>query len=123
MSKPEKNLPKDIFQALFERSPAAIMIVDDQGRYVLVNKAAETLLGFPQEEILGRTVDDFVAPIRKEPTAELWKKFQEDGSQHGIFRISRPSGVDRTIRYEAAANFIPGYSLSIAHDITDDQHE
>jgi PAS domain S-box-containing protein len=97
------------------------MVVDSQGKYVLVNQAALSLFGATREEILGHTISDFVAPMRKGSTEKLWGEFRENGNQRGVFRISRPNGVDRIIRYEAISDFLPGLSLSIAHDITEDQ--
>lgn len=108
-----------LLQAIFDCSPAAIMVADDQGRYVEVNKATEDLLGAKREEIIGKTIHDFVAPLRQETVGEMWEKFQSTKNQEGFFDISRPTGVDRKIYYRARVHFLPGLHLSVAFDVTD----
>lgn len=106
----------EIYEAIFEKLPCAIMIADDDGRYVSINKAAEKLLGLPREQIIGKCVKDFVAPMREKRTAKMWNDFKADGAQAGTFMISRPNGTDQEIRYSAVANFMPGLHLSVAID-------
>jgi protein-histidine pros-kinase len=45
------------FRALLEAAPDAIVIVDAEGRIVLVNSQAERLFGYPREEILRQPVE------------------------------------------------------------------
>lgn len=101
------------FESL-EKLPAAVMIADDESKYVFVNKAAENLLGEKRENIIGKKVSDFVAPYRSETTDELWNHFRDDGTQTGHFVISRADGTDKLIKYSAIANYLPGLHLSIA---------
>lgn len=46
---------REQLQAILDYSPAAIYIVDIEGRYILVNKRCEELLERPKEEIVGKT--------------------------------------------------------------------
>jgi PAS domain S-box-containing protein len=104
--------------AAYDHLPCAIMIVNDDGQYVYVNKCAEELLGGTEKNILGKTVSDFVAPIYEKPTNKMWEVFKSEGIQAGLFTISRPDGTDRLIRYSAVTNFMPGLHLSAALEIT-----
>ncbi len=47
---------------IFESAIDAIITLDDQGRIVEVNSAAETMLGHRRELILGRVFDHFILP-------------------------------------------------------------
>jgi PAS domain S-box-containing protein len=111
----------EILEAVFEHMPQAVLIADDDGCYVEVNKAAEKLLGIPREKILGRKISDFVAPINQKNAVKLWERFVADGLQSGTFVISRADGTDRIIDYVAKLNFLPGLHLSVALDVTESQ--
>lgn len=45
---------------LFEQAPDAMVVVDQEGRVTRVNHQAETLLGWPREELVGRSVETLV---------------------------------------------------------------
>ena len=51
-----------LYRELFENSPDAIYVHDLNGRYLLVNRAAEELSGYSREEILGKHYSNFVLP-------------------------------------------------------------
>lgn len=48
------------FRGLVESAPDAMVIVDEQGRIVLVNAQTQNLFGYSREELLGQTVDVLV---------------------------------------------------------------
>ena len=49
-------------QAVLDNSPAGIYVRDIEGRYVMVNKELELILGRPRDLILGRTPSEFLPP-------------------------------------------------------------
>src|SRR5215203_4352562 len=51
---------KEKFSSLLEISPDAIVIVDKEGKIVLVNSQTEKLFGYPRHEIISQTVDNLV---------------------------------------------------------------
>jgi PAS domain S-box-containing protein len=50
----------ELFEGLLESAPDAIIIVDQQGRIVLVNGQAERLFGYRREELLGQLIEMLV---------------------------------------------------------------
>jgi len=52
-----------VFRSLFAAYPDALLLVDLQGTIVLANPTASALLGYPLEELVGRSVDDLVPDV------------------------------------------------------------
>ena len=104
------------FRALFEHALDAILIADDEGRYIDANPAAAELLGVSREELLGKTAADF-GPADLD-FAAIWQNFLSSEKEHGVFPIYRPDGSVRYAEYAAVPGFLPGRHLSILRDIT-----
>ena len=49
------------YRALFEGAADAILVADEQGRYVDANPAAVALLGYDRDQLLSMAVGDVVA--------------------------------------------------------------
>lgn len=61
---PESPLPaRDaLWQGMLDQIPASIFVKDREGRYLLINRACEDLLGIPSERILGKTTQEVLPP-------------------------------------------------------------
>ena len=105
-------------RALFEGSLDAILVADDEGRYVDANPAALEMLGVTREELLGRTAADFAAD-REYDFAGAWRRFLESGQMKGAFHARRPDGTVRVLDFAATANVTPGRHLSVLRDVTE----
>jgi PAS domain S-box-containing protein len=105
------------FRALFERSLDALVLADDEGRYVDVNPAACELYGLSREELLGKTAADFAPPEFDFEAA--WSAFLEQETARGEFELVRPDGDVRIAEFAARANVRPGEHLSILRDVTE----
>jgi PAS domain S-box-containing protein len=47
-------------RAAIDSAPSGLLMIDAEGRIVLVNREVERLFGYPREELLGRTVETLV---------------------------------------------------------------
>lgn len=107
------------FQALFDASLDAILILDDSRRYVDANAAACELLGVDQNQIRKYRIDDFAAPERRAEIEAAWRSFLQTGKQRGEYELVRLDRTVRHVEFSATANFILGRHLSSLRDITE----
>ena len=107
------------WQALFEAAQDAVLIVDDQRRYVEANPAACELFGLAAEQLLGRRIEEFVDDVRGMEVGTAWQQFQASGVQRGECRLRRADGSVRHLEFNAKADFAPGLHLSILRDVTE----
>lgn len=107
------------FRALFEGAQDAVLIVDDERRFVEANAAAGSLLGLSPEQMLGRRIEEFVEHIQGGTVETSWQQFQEAGTQRGECRLRRADGSLCDVEYSAKTSFAPGLHLSILRDVTE----
>jgi PAS domain S-box-containing protein len=86
MSPTEQAEPKIPFEKLFEFSPDAIVVSNQEGRIVEVNPQAEALFGYSRRELLGQPVEILVP----ERFRQAHPKHREQYGQHA--RV-RPMGI------------------------------
>src|ERR1700685_4841607 len=67
-------------------SSAPILIADDDRVCREVSFGAIKLLGFPREEIIGRSVDDFADPSYKPLISERWRALRDRGPPERTLR-------------------------------------
>jgi PAS domain S-box-containing protein len=65
---------------IIEISPAAMVLIDEEGRWTAFNKAAERIFGFGREEVLGRKTPEQSCTTKEtiEALQELWKSVIEE---------------------------------------------
>jgi PAS domain S-box-containing protein len=103
--------------AVFNSALNAMVIADDEGRYIDANPAACKLFGVCREELLSSRITDFAEPNFE--FEQAWPMFREQGQMSGEFRLRRPDGSVREVEYAATADFLPHRHLSILRDITE----
>ncbi|MFB8792187.1 MAG: PAS domain S-box protein [Potamolinea sp.] len=112
----DSNLIDNQFQAVFNSALDAMVIVNDEGKFIDANPAACELFGLSQEELINRNLSDFTLP--GVDFAEAWRSFLEQGRVKAEFRLLRADGTIRDIEYSATANILPNRHLSVLRDIT-----
>ena len=103
-------------RAIFTSTLDAIVVADNDGRYVDCNPAAEELFGTPRETLLGRGVRDFAATPAAAEAA--WEELLRKGTATGTFRLLRSDGVEREVEFSATADVLPGRHVSVLRDVT-----
>lgn len=93
------------------------MLVDDDGRLVRVNPAAERALGAPAGKLVGRSIDDFALPEHRAGQRKMWGQLMEAGTQEGHFETLRADGTTELGEYRAVAGFAPGQHLIVQRPV------
>jgi len=106
-------------QAIFDNALEAILLADDEGRYVDANPAACALLGYSREELLKMAVSDVAPTLEREITPQLWQQYITEGRLSGEYTILRKDGTTRETEFRAVANILPGLHLSVLRDVTE----
>src|SRR5438128_466061 len=81
----ELEVSRQRLQALFDNALDAILITDEQGRYVDANPAAWRLTGYTLEELHTMYVGDLSSPTTKEGLGAQWQEFLATGAASGEF--------------------------------------
>ena len=102
-----------LIEELFSRTESAMLLADDDRRYVDANPPACELLGLTREEILEKKVEDISPPEMRDQVPAIYQAFIEAGSQSGPYTLVRPDGTECPCSYSASANVLPGVHLSI----------
>ncbi|MDB4987192.1 MAG: ATPase, partial [Myxococcaceae bacterium] len=109
-----------MYRAMFEHSPVALLLADDQRRYVEANPAACRLLGVERSHLLGMRIDDVLPLAGAEGSIELqWSAFLRDGTQAAEIELRKADGQVRTVSFSAQAHVQPGLHLSVLHDVSE----
>ncbi|MFL5312411.1 MAG: ATP-binding protein [Myxococcales bacterium] len=112
--------PDDLFapdRVIFDSALDAMLIADDERRYVEVNPAACELFGMAAEQLRGRRIDEFSDAQFDVEVA--WLAFLENGALEGEFPLRRPDGTVRIVDFRARAHIAPHRHLSILRDVTE----
>ena len=111
----------ELYQGIFEHSPEALFLFNDERRFTDANPAACLLAGRPREEIIGAVITQYLRYPRSVDAAELdarWRQFLRDGYRVAEGLVTRPDGTERNIEMSARLNVLPGVHLCAVHDIT-----
>ncbi len=104
--------------AAIERLPDAVLIADDERRYIHGNPAACQLLGLALDQLIGQHVEDF-ATTDKNAILAAWSAFLDVGVQTGQLQVARADSAVREVEFSAVAHVRPGMHISFLRDITE----
>ncbi len=105
-------------QSLIELAPEAIFVADLEGRYVEVNEAGCRMLGYAREDIVGKTIVDFIPPDQIERLGQSKAVLLEGHTDVGEWKLRHRDG--RYIPVEVSARILAdGRWQGFARDITE----
>ncbi|HXG25922.1 MAG TPA: PAS domain-containing protein [Candidatus Binatia bacterium] len=82
----------------------AILLADDQRRYVHATPAASRLSGRPLARLLTMRVEDVTRDSERDAVKEAWDRLLAEGSLEGPYRLARPDGSEVNVRFAIKAN-------------------
>ena len=94
-----------------EHAPVAILVADDEMRYVAANVTACELLGYTREELLGLRVTDIAAYPEAEGEFEA---MISNGELIGRTTVRLKDGSARSLRHRSAEIKIAGLAYYVA---------
>jgi PAS domain S-box-containing protein len=113
----ERKESENLFRAVFDGAFEAMVISNDEGRYVDVNPAACEVFGRTHDELVGMRVGAVSGTPEKAGTA--WRSLLEEGAVRGPYEVVRPDGTVRETEFSARANVLPGRHISVLRDVTE----
>ncbi|MGH2457574.1 MAG: PAS domain-containing sensor histidine kinase, partial [Chloroflexota bacterium] len=108
------------YRTLFENLADPVFVADLDARHVDANHAATELLGYSREELLGRTLDDVVAPDSGWTTRER-ARLASAGRWRGDLELRHRNGSRVPVEARSMAVALPGGTMyvTVARDLTE----
>lgn len=116
-----ENGPRELellFRAIVYHPSSPILIADNDGRYRDASTGAGKLLGLSRQEIIGRSLGDFVEPSFKPVVSHLWQELLKKGEQEGTLQLIGPDGGPREVEITAKKDVLPVRHLLVLRDKT-----
>lgn len=109
---------QDELRELIDSAPDGIFIADPDGRYLDVNAAGCRLLGYTRDEIIGRSITEFVAPEQLPRQATLKRHVLNGGAEVSEWLLRRKDGS--YVPVELSANALPdGRLRAFVRDVSE----
>lgn len=108
---------EDYLRTIYDYAFTAIMVGDDQGRYIDANNYACELFGYSREELLQMKVSDLQV-VNSIPAAELYSNYLHKGIEEGEFHFINGKGKKIVTLYQAV-HIRENFNLSVLVDVTD----
>lgn len=108
----------DIYRNIFENTFDAILLVDNEFRYIDANQSACVLLGYSKAELMDKKVGDLTPKRNIEMGKKIWADFLRKGNQKGEYILLKKDQKEINVEYHAIANIRPNVHLFIINDVT-----
>ena len=108
------------FKLLFDKAPLGYQSLDFDGNLISVNQKWCDVLGYRQEEVLGKWFGDFLTPTFKNMYQKRFPIFKEQGYIHSEFEMLHKSGEVLFIAFDGKIGHDIGGDFKQTHCIMQD---
>jgi two-component system, sporulation sensor kinase E len=106
------------YEIMFEQSLDAIILFDDNTCFTEVNQAACDLFELPKDQLIGRSLAEFLLLQCSETTLQHDKTLTDSGKLKGEFTIRLRNGRIKQVEFSAQKNASKGLDISVMRDIS-----
>jgi PAS domain S-box-containing protein len=78
------------FWEVFNRSPTAVLLTNDDGLCLEANDGAVRALGRERADIIGRRITELAAPDQRRDATRLWQRYRDNGHLVVPWEVRRP---------------------------------
>ena len=108
----------DRLQRLYQRAPLGYQSLDENGCFLAVNQAWLDILGYAEEEVIGRNFGDFLHPEWQEHFRENFPRFKALGEILGVeFEMLRKDGRTISVAFDGRIGHHPDGRFQQTHCI------
>jgi PAS domain S-box-containing protein len=111
------------FRELFENANDVIFLHDLKGRLMAINRAAESLTGYARAEVLGKSIEDLIAPESRHFNQDsIRAHLGGSPNQHFELRLLPKSGGVRSLEVSTRVIYRKGHAVAIqgiGRDVTE----
>ncbi|UWG49166.1 Signal transduction regulator (plasmid) [Halanaeroarchaeum sp. HSR-CO] len=108
---------RDRYKSVFKEAGDGMTITDDEGRILAVNNEAARIFRVPQQELIGRSIQEFL-PADFDFEDE-WGEITASDTKRGELPIASAEGGVRCVEYTTKADVVPGQHLIVSRDVTE----
>jgi len=91
--KKEVRESESLFKRLYEKAPLGYQSLDENGHFIVVNQAWLDILGYTQEEVIGKSFADFLPSEWRDHFKENFPRFKAIGEILGVeFEMVKKNG-------------------------------
>jgi PAS domain S-box-containing protein len=105
------------FSSIFENVLDGVIIVDNSGKCLDANPAAEEILRSSRPDLIGKNIRRFFSD--SSAFAKGWASFLRDKKQRGRARLLAGDGRELVVDFTAASNYLPDRHILIMCDVTE----
>ena len=111
------------FRELFENANDVIFLQDLRGRLIAINRAAESLTGYARAEVLGRSIDELIAPESRHLNQDsIRAHLGGSAAQHFELKMLSKTGGVRFLEVNTRVIYRKGIAVAIqgiGRDVTE----
>ena len=108
---------EEMFEAVFRASSDTVVVADEDGSIVAVNPAGCDLFGAEKDELIGRSIREFVPENARLDGA--WRESQGSGSGSGPFQIVGEDGERQTVEFASTDDGFPDRQLTVLREVSE----